>query len=156
MKICADENVSWKLVAVLNDLGRDMPRLLHANDIGAKGVKDVIWVRAFANDGGEVIVSADSMMTQRQAELIAIGETGLKLIVLPSNYEKSRILHQTAYLLFWWPKILELAGQGRKGSYLKLPWNLNMPKIPVWQKIDLEAARQRLKKSTRPSRQKSI
>ena len=155
MKICADENLSVRLVSVVNELSSNMPLLLHVRDIKANGVPDRIWVRNFAETGGEAIISGDFAMTNRPAELIALGETGLKLIVLPTAFVGAGILRQTAYTLMWWPKIVEILRGAPTGSYVKLPWNMNMPRISAWQKIDIASARQRWKKSTRPSRTKS-
>jgi hypothetical protein len=152
VKICADENVSSRLVGIVNDLSIGSPRLLHVSEIGALGVKDTIWVRAFAEQGGDAIVSADAAMSRRQTELIAIGETGLKLVILPAQYQQGGILTQTAYMLFWWFKIVELVQEGEKGCFLKLP-PIAIPRIPRWDRIDVHDARQRLKKSTRPGRQ---
>jgi hypothetical protein len=58
----------------VNELSTGKPPLLHISEIGAKGVTDRIWVRIFAEQGGDAIVTADAAMSRRQAELIAIGE----------------------------------------------------------------------------------
>jgi len=71
VKICADENISPRLVEIVNELSTGKPPLLKASEIGSRGVDDRIWVRVFAEQGGDAIVSADAAMTKRQAELIA-------------------------------------------------------------------------------------
>lgn len=152
MKICADENISPRLVEIVNNLSIGSPRLLHVSEIGALGVKDSIWVRAFAEQDGDAILTADANMSKRQSEQIAIGETGLKLVILPTQYQQGGIRVQAAYMLLWWPKIVELVQHGEKGCVLKLP-ALTLPRAPAWDRIDVQAARERLRKSTRPSRQ---
>jgi PIN like domain len=152
VKICADENISPRLVEIVNELSTGKSPLLKASEIGSRGVEDRIWVRVFAEQGGDAIVSADAAMAKRQAELIAIGESGLQLVILPRQYQQGGIRMQTAYLLFWWSTILDLIEQRRKGCFLKLP-PVALPRVPAWERIDVQAARQRLKKSTRPSRQ---
>ena len=54
-------------------------------------------------------------MSRRQAELIAIGETGLKLVILPTQYQQGGVRMQMAYMLFWWSNIIELVEQGDGG-----------------------------------------
>jgi predicted nuclease of predicted toxin-antitoxin system len=152
VKICADENISPRLVEIVNDLSIGSPPLLHVSEIGSLGVKDSIWVRTFAEQDGNAILTADANMSRRQSELIAIGETGLKLVILPTQYQQGGIRLQAAYMLLWWPKVLEVVQQGAEGCVLKLP-ALTLPRVPSWEKIDVQAARQRLSKSTRPSRQ---
>lgn len=149
MKICADENISHRLVGILNELSLGTPRLLHVTDIGAKGVQDRIWVRIFAEEDGDAIVTGDVAMSRRHEELIAIGETGLKLVILPTQYQQGGILLQTAYMLLLWPQIIALVEQAAKGCYIKLP-ALALPRLPSWEKIDVQAARKRLRKSSRP------
>jgi hypothetical protein len=87
-------------------------------------------------------------MSRRQAELIAIGEAGLKLVLLPTQYQQGGIRIQVAYVLFWWPKILELLEVATNGSVLRLP-PITLPRVPPWNRIDVQAARRRLKKSMR-------
>jgi hypothetical protein len=152
VKICADENISPRLVQIVNDLSAETPPLLNVSEVGAKGVSDRIWVRIFAEQGGDAIISADAAMSRRQAELIAIGETGIKLVILPAQYQQGGIRTQTAYMLFWWSKIIELVQEAEKGCFLKLP-PVALPRVPRWDRIDVHAVRQRLEKSTRPSRQ---
>jgi PIN like domain len=152
VKICADENVSHRLVGILNELSPGTPRLLHVTDIGAQGVKDRIWVRILAEQDGDAIVSADARMSKRHEELIAIGETGLKLVILPTQYQQGGILLQTAYMLLLWPQIIALVERAAKGCYIKLP-AVTLPRSPSWEKIDVQDARKRLRKATRPGRQ---
>ena len=152
MKICADENISRRLVGIVNDLSIGSPILLHVSEIGSLGVKDSIWVRSFAERNGDAIVTGDANMSRRQSELIAIGETGLKLVILPTQYQQGGIRLQAAYMLLWWPRVVELVQHGEKGCFLQLP-ALTLPRVPTWERIDVQAARQRLRKSTRPSRQ---
>lgn len=151
MKICADENISPRLVEIVNDLSIGSPRLLHVSEIGSLGVKDSIWVRTFAEQDGDAILTADANMSRRQSELIAIGETGLKLVILPTQYQQGGIRLQSAYMLLWWPKVVELVPQGARGSFLKLP-PLTLPKTGTWDRINVQTAYQRLKKSTRLGR----
>lgn len=83
MKICADENVAPKLTELLRQQLLSARNTLETvDDYQARGVDDPIWVRNFANAGGEAIVGSDYNMTQRPSELVAIVETGLRLIVL--------------------------------------------------------------------------
>ena len=152
MKICADENVSPRLVEIINDLSSDSPRLSHVSEMGALGVEDSIWVRTFAEQGGDAVITADAKMSKRQSELVAIGETGLKLLILPTQYQQGGIRFQTAYMLLSWPLILKLIEEGGRGCFLTLP-QIALPRAPAWEKINVQDARKRFRKATRPSRQ---
>ncbi len=77
-----------RLVEVLNSLSTKTPRLLHVRDIGASGVADRIWIRTFANEKGDAIITADVAIVKRPAELLAVGETGLRLVILPTQYQQ--------------------------------------------------------------------
>jgi hypothetical protein len=152
VRICADENVSSRLVEIVNDLSSGPPRLEHVSEIDALGVEDCIWVRAFAQQGGEAVITADAKMSKRQAELLAVGETGLKLVILPTQYQQGGIRFQTAYMLLSWPLIIKLVGEGPRGGFLRLS-QITLPRAQAWEKIDVQDTKRRLRKATRPSRQ---
>ncbi len=155
MKICADEHVADSIIEIVSGVcSFPDDEFLHVKDIGAQGIPDEIWVKKFAADGGEGIVTADAAMLKRSNEILAIGNARLKLMVLPSEYANSPKHLQMAFFLLWGPKMLDLFKAGPKAHYIKLPWNLRLPDKFSWEKIDLTVARQKANKTNRQNRQK--
>lgn len=85
-------------------------------------MEDVIWVKKFAGQGGEAIVGGDIAMTKRAAELIAIVESGLRLIVLDQRWPREPKNVQISYLFYWWPEIERVLATAPKGKCFKVPW----------------------------------
>lgn len=147
MKVCADENVAL----ALSDLIR--LHLLSAgftldniDDHQARGVDDQIWVRNFADKAGEAIVGADMAMTKRPHELIAIHQTGLRLIVLDERWVRQKKHIQISYLFYWWPHIETVLKTAQPGECFKVPWGWagdagSIKPIPV----DLQGAYKKVK-----------
>ena len=104
MRICADENVSLVLSALIREslLGKGHT-LDTVDDHQATGVADQIWVRKFADAGGEAIIGGDGAMLTRPHEVVAIAGTGLRLVVLPQQWPRQRRHIQIAFLFYWWP-----------------------------------------------------
>jgi PIN like domain len=149
LKICADENVA----PVLTELIRK--ELLSAgfifdtvDDHQARGVEDQIWVRRFADAGGDAIISADFAMTKRPHEIVAINETGLRLIILDEKWPRQNKNVQISYLFYWWPEIERILQSAGKGKCFKVPWgwpqNISDQIKPV--PIDLQRAYKKVKK----------
>lgn len=113
----------------------------------AKGVDDEIWVRRFAKAGGEAILSADEMMIRRHAELIAICDSGLRLVLLPHQWANSLRNMQAAHILFWWPKIEETLAASSPRNVFKVPWAFDDKRKIERVKMDYETARKKLKQA---------
>lgn len=123
MKICADENVAPKLTQLLREQLLATSNTLHTvDDYQAKGVDDPIWVRKFADSGGEAIVGGDVAMTKRATEVVAIAETGLRLIVLDQRWPRAPKHVQISYLFYWWPEIEKVLASAKSGQCFKVPW----------------------------------
>jgi hypothetical protein len=123
LRLCADENVA----PLISDLIRET--LLSGDftldcidDHQARGVDDQIWVRKFADAGGEAIVGGDAAMLSRPNEVIAIHQTGLRLIVLDPKWPRQKRHIQISYLFYWWPHIEEALRSSGKGACLRVPW----------------------------------
>ena len=150
MKICADENISPVLTGLVREtlLGRD--HSLHTvDDFDARGVDDQIWVRRFADAGGDAIVGADARMLTRPHEIAAIAETGLRLIILPSQWVRQRKHAQIAFLFYWWPRIEAAIASAKPGQCLKVPWSWTEGQELVRQSVDLQRAQKIVKKDHR-------
>jgi hypothetical protein len=130
--ICADENVAPKLTGLIREQLLSRPHTLATvDDYQATGVDDQIWVRKFADAGGHAIVGGDFAMTKKPHEIIAIAETGLRLIVLDQKWPQQKKHIQISYLFYWWPHIEEAIAGAKKGACLKVPWSWGDPKNAI-------------------------
>lgn len=124
MRVCADENISHVLSELLRKhlVSRDFS-LETVDDHQARSVDDVIWVKRFADAGGNVIIGADGAMTTRPHEVVAINETGLRLVLLDPKWARSKKHLQIAHLFFWWPRIeITLRDSKTKEKCFRVPW----------------------------------
>jgi hypothetical protein len=122
------------------------------DDHQARGVGDDIWVRKFGEAGGEAIIGSDARMLTRPHELIAIVESGLRLIVLPSQWVNAKIHLQIAFLAFWWPEIEEVLNTSKPGQCFKVPWSWGETKGAIkFLPIDVQAAYKKVKKADKKS-----
>jgi hypothetical protein len=143
--VCGDEHVSPWITRVIQDCCTVSGHVIHTvDDYQAKGLKDEIWVRKFAKAGGEAILSADEMMVRRHAELVAICDAGLRLVLLPPKWSNSVRSLQASHILFWWPRIEEVLATSRPRSVYKVPWGFAEKPIERV-KFDYEAQRKKLK-----------
>jgi hypothetical protein len=152
LKICADENVAPKLTDLIREQLLSSPHALYkVDEFEAEGVDDPIWVRKFADAGGEAIVGGDAAMTKRAAEVVAIAETGLRLIVLDQRWPRAPKNVQISYLFYWWPEIERVLAGAARGKCFKVPWgwpeNTDGAIKPI--PVDVQGAYKKLKKQNR-------
>ena len=151
MRICADENVAPLLSALIRDalLGRHNT-LETVDDHQAKGVDDDIWVRKFGKAGGEAIVGADAKMLTRPHEVVAIVESGLRLVVLPPQWVNAKIHVQISFLFYWWPHIEAALAASKPGQCFKVLWSWGETTNAIKPyTVDAQAAYKKVKKADR-------
>jgi len=68
----------------------------HVYEANQGGHKDEHWITAFANDGGEAIITADSDFHKRPAQVVAVFNTGMKVIHLPPKWGNAKCHLQAA------------------------------------------------------------
>jgi hypothetical protein len=121
--VCADENVAPAISELIREqlLSRDFT-LETVDDHQARGEDDQIWVRTFAEAGGDAIVGADISMTKRPHEVIAISSTGLRLVILDEKWPRQKKHVQVSYLFYWWPEIERVLAKAKPGQCFKVPW----------------------------------
>lgn len=154
MKICADENVAPKLTGLIKEvlLSSDMT-IDTVDEYSARGVEDQIWVRQFAAAGGEAIVGGDFALTQRPHEIVAIRETGLRLIVLDQKWPRQKRNIQISYLFYWWPHIEEVLRKSRPGECYAVPWGWGTPEGAIKPiKVDIDKAYKQMRKNSNRAR----
>lgn len=121
------------------------------DDYAAKGVDDQIWVRKFAAAGGEAIVGSDFAMTTRPHEIVAIAETGLRLVILDQRWPRQPRHIQISHLFYWWPHIEAILSTSKPGQCFKVPWGWGDPKGAIkLLTIDLQGAQKKLKRRPTP------
>ena len=123
MRLCADENVGPALTRLIRDTILSKKHQLDTvDDYAARGVDDQVWVRRYADAGGEAIIGADNAMTRKPHEIVAIVETGLRLVILDERWPRERLHLQASYLFYWWPHIEAVLETMRPGTVSKVPW----------------------------------
>jgi hypothetical protein len=92
------------------------------------GGPDPDWIRAFAMEGGTAIVSGDYDILQHWPNLIAYTESGLISFFPPKAYNKLGGFGRIAFIVRWWPAIVEKTKISMRGDRWRLPMN--------WSEID--------------------
>src|ERR1700674_2569077 len=93
-----------------------------------QGGPDPNWIRAFAQEGGTAIVSGDHDILQHWPNLIAYTESGLVSFFPPKPFERLSAFGKAAFIVRWWPAIVEKIKVSSKGDRWRLPLN--------WTQID--------------------
>lgn len=134
MKIRLDENISYRVADALlaylaNRSGFEVSHCTHANP----GEKDPTWLRNFAAEDGDVIISGDAQILQHWPDLVAYTESGLISFFPPAAFGKMKGYSRAAFILLWWPAMIEKAKGSRRGDRWRLPlsWTADPTKIEV-------------------------
>lgn len=148
MRLCADENVAPKITRIIRDhLLSGKHQLDTVDDHRARGIDDQIWVRSYAQAGGEVIIGGDGAMLRKPHEVVAISETKLRLVVFDEKWPRQKFHLQLSYVSYWWPYIEAALETSKPGQALKVPWSWNAERDvikPV--QVDLQAAYRKVRK----------
>jgi len=131
-----DENISYRIPLALRELrlppGIEVESSTATNE---RGAEDVDWITAFAIRGGRCVVSGDERMRDRPPERAALEEAGFVAIFPPEGrfWKPLGMLGQAAFLIRWFPVIVELARDAEAGSHFRLP--------SVWTTVNLDAVK---------------
>ena len=149
MKLCADENVAVAVSDLIRThLLSSGNTLDNIDDHLARGVDDQIWVRTFADAGGEAIIGADMGMTKRCHEIVAIAETGLRLIILDEKWVRQKKHLQISHLFYWWPHIETVLASAKAGKCFKVPWGWSGDETAIKPiTVDLQKAYKQMRKA---------
>jgi PIN like domain len=150
LKIRFDEHVSEKIVKSLRDLTRKPDLYISSVTSAAqKGSSDIHWMTSFTHDGGNAIITADDDFIKKSHLIVAIQETGLKVIHLPRQWANSTFTMQAAFLLLWWDRIYETLNSCNNRELHKIPWTFG-PKAAMNKKIlPFQKANNKVKKANR-------
>lgn len=89
---------------------------------------DPDWMTKFSEDGGTAIISGDHNILQHWPNLIAYTESGLISFFPPNEYEHFKGFARAAFLIRWWPAIVEKIKISKPGDRWRLPM--------IWQSTD--------------------
>ncbi len=86
-------------------------------------------------------------MTKKAHEIVAIAETGLRLIVLDERWCRQKKHIQLSYLFYWWPHIETALADAKPRSCLRVPWGWGEPTNAIKPiTVDVQKAYKALKK----------
>jgi hypothetical protein len=132
LKIRLDENLSYRvgsaIIAFMEN--REGYEVSH-NSIVAPGSKDPAWLAKFADEGGNIIISGDYRILQHWPDLVAYTESGLVSFFPPSAFGQLKGFGRAAFILRWWPCIIEKFKSSNRGDRWRLPmqWTPDPEKI---------------------------
>jgi PIN like domain len=114
---CIANRVALAVIAITdNREGYEVSFIRHG-----EGSPDPDWIRKFALDGGTAIVSGDHNILQHWPNLVAYTESGLISFFPPSEYEHLRGFARAAFIIRWWPAIIEKVKRSARGDRWRLP-----------------------------------
>ena len=90
-----------------------------------EGFQDVHWVTAFAEQGGQVIVTADTDFLKLEPQINAIFDTGVRVIHLPKRWAQASSYMQAAHILQWWRRIETTILSMKPRECYSPDWNLS-------------------------------
>jgi len=126
LKIKLDECISHRIALAVMSLtekreGYEVSYVKHGGD-------DRDWIRQFAKEGGTAIVSGDHDILQHWPNLVAYTESGLISFFPPKPYQELKGYGRAAFLIRWWPAIVDKIKVSSCGDRWRLPM--------IWQNTD--------------------
>jgi hypothetical protein len=133
LKIRLDENISFRVANALkafmaNKTGFEVSCV--RDDHGPK-TPDPSWLNKFADNDGDAIVSGDPHIIQHWPNLVAYLESGLIAIFPPPEFLKLSGYGRAAFLIRWWPTIVEKIKMSERGRAWRPPmsWTPDITKF---------------------------
>lgn len=156
MKIRADEHVSPKITRLVGELVKSPSvDLSSVYDSGHCGTKDHHWIRAFAKEGGFAILSADTDFFKKPHQVVAVDDTGLRVVHLPGKWANAPGHLQAAHILMWWQRIERKLAAARPREMWVAKWNISEEGDLEPKNVNYSLHRKKLKKANRSSREKA-
>lgn len=82
---------------------------------------------SFADEGGTAIVSGDFSILRNFPDLVAYTETGLISFFPPPSFERLNRFGKVAFIVRWWPAIIEQIRLSKPGDRWRLPMKWENP-----------------------------
>ncbi|HBR68406.1 MAG TPA: hypothetical protein DEA55_03425 [Rhodospirillaceae bacterium] len=154
MKIRADEHVSVSIVRLVREMALSPEwELSSVKEEKLDGTADAHWLTDFCKNGGEAIISADKDFHTKHHQIMAIQNTGAKVIYLPPKWQNASCNLQAAHILMWWPRIEKKLKECKKREFWEAPWNVSLEGELVKKGINFHESVKKIKKQNRPARQ---
>lgn len=148
----ADEHVSREIVRIVCELALSPGfELSSVYEVGHDGSADEYWATAFAKEGGHAILSADTDFFRKPNQVVAIDQTGLRVVHMPSKWANAKGHLQAAHILMWWPRIEAKLAEAKPREMWVVPWNIKQDGEMVRKKVDYGAFRKKSRKAERRS-----
>jgi predicted nuclease of predicted toxin-antitoxin system len=150
MRIRADEHVSPKIVRAVRELAAGAGvELSSVIESGQAGASDVHWITRFARDGGHVVLTADTDFLKVPAQVLAVLQTGIRVVHLPNRWANAALNMQGAHLLLWWRRI-EITVAAMSPRECRQPvWTLAEPGELRRVTLDFAGAERKARKDSR-------
>lgn len=150
MKIRADEHVSPMIVRMVRDVAISPPfEFSSIYEAGHRATADTYWITEFAQEGGGAIISADTDFIKKPPQVIAIDQTGLRVIFLPPRFANAAASLQAAHILMWWSRIEEKLKVAKGREFWVPKWNISLDGDLEQRKVDFHAHYKKHKKILR-------
>ena len=94
-------------------------------DAGDRGAADEHWITRFAKDGGQAIVTADTDFIHKPPQVLAVANTGMKVLHMPSRWANATGNLQAAHILIWWPRIETRILEMKPRECYQPEWNVS-------------------------------
>jgi hypothetical protein len=127
VKIAFDENIPPEMVRIFRQDAETYLALGHqvisARDYRPEGERgDENWIKRFASDGGQVIISGDVRMRVLAHERAALAEGGLITYFFQAEWNNMKFHTKVAMLVKWWPQIAEHMTSAELGTCWEIPF----------------------------------
>jgi hypothetical protein len=125
LKIRLDENIANRIARAVMEITQNRPGYEVSFVRHGDGSTDPDWLQKFAAEDGTAIVSGDYNIIQHWPNLIAYTETGLISFFPPPSFQQLGAYSRAAFILRWWPTIIETIKASERGDRWRIPmqWN---------------------------------
>jgi hypothetical protein len=119
-----DENLSPRIANALVALVGNRPgyEVGYVRQDHGRGTDDPSWLAAFAAQDGTAIVSGDHKILLHWPNLVAYKATDLISFFPPSEFDRINGFGKAAFLIRWWPVIVEKIKLSQQGDRWRLKY----------------------------------
>jgi hypothetical protein len=127
VKIAFDENIPAAMTRIFVALSQTS-EVLTAEIVSVSDYRPITergdenWLRRFAADGGQIIISGDTRMRARPHELLALSQSGLISYFFERKWSGRNFFTKAAMLMHWWPEVRKQMDTAEKGSCWEIPF----------------------------------
>ncbi|RCK30233.1 hypothetical protein TH9_19550 [Thalassospira xiamenensis] len=130
-----DENMPPKLARAIIELSKgDNHQILLIRDEFGAGTSDVSWMtQAHVKYGPDVVaITCDHYIRKRPHEILAFKQNDLRAFILPKLFNQYKYWDKSAFLVRWWPKIVETAEASATGELFLVPGRQTPQKLKAY------------------------